>query len=106
MADRDARPLQSGAVPRRVVGTRSERLDDELLLYREQGSALVTLNAEASAVWELCDGCRSLAEIEALLAAAFPEAGERIRGDLRTAVAQLVGQGVLEIVEPGRQRPT
>lgn len=80
-------------------GLRHEQLDDELLLYREETARVVALNPTASLIWELCDGRRSLGEIETLLRGAFPEAADRIPGELAAAVEHLLGEQVLEVSE-------
>ena len=40
-------------------------LDDNVALYDEVGQLLILLNTSAAAVWELCDGTRTLDEIGA-----------------------------------------
>ena len=85
-------------IPTVVEGTHSEQLDNELLLYFEEGTVVVALNPEACLVWRLCDGKRNLGEIEVLLSEAYPDAEDRIPVELREAIGELVEGGVIELV--------
>ena len=86
-------------IPTVADGTRSEQLDDELLLYFEEGTLVVALNAAATLVWGLCDGKRNLGEIEVVLSEAYPGAKDRIAVDLKESIGALVESGVLELVD-------
>lgn len=85
--------------PRPVSGLRSELLDDELLLYHAERTRVIALNSTASLIWSLCNGGRSLAEVEKLLVDAYPEAASRIPADVEQAVKLLVEEGALELSE-------
>lgn len=85
--------------PRRAAGLRTELLDDELLLYHAERTRVIALNPTASLIWSLCDGGRSLAEVERLLVDAYPEAASRIPVEVEQAVKLLVEEGALELSE-------
>ncbi len=91
--------MNSTDIPKAAEGTRSELLDDELLLYFEEETRIVALNPSATLIWSLCDGKRSLGEIEKLLSDAYPDAADRIPGEIEEAIQELVDGGALEITE-------
>jgi hypothetical protein len=84
-----AEPPSSQIVPRRAAGVLECQLSEELLLYLPGGSAAVALNASARAVWELCDGRRSLGAIAADLAQRFDAPADEIPAAVRDAVLEL-----------------
>ena len=84
--------------PRPVEGYAQERLGHEVLLYHPGRTTVLYLNPAAHLVWQLCDGMRSVRDIQALLAAAYPDAGRDIAGDVGEALARLSGFGAV-IVE-------
>jgi len=89
--------MRRSAIPRRKAGYTSADLDGEFMLYsRGEGKALY-LNETASLVWKLCDGRRTVDEIDSLLKDAYPDASE-LSGDLDAAFGILVAQGAVEIL--------
>ena len=80
---------------RRVDGYRIEKLDDELLLYNPAQARVIALNESAALVWQLCDGTRSPAEIVALIAGAYPEAGS-VAADIEELLSTLRRAGAVE----------
>lgn len=90
--------MRPSDIPTVVAGTRTDELDDELLVYAEHGNSVITLNPLATVVWGLCDGTRDIEEIEAVLAGAYPEAGDRIPRDVADTIRELVERKVLELV--------
>ncbi len=78
-------------------------LDDNLAVHDEVGQLMILLNRSAAAVWELCDGTRTLDE----LVRALPEAHgasdadvEVIGEDVRLTVHKLADLGL--VVDAGR----
>jgi hypothetical protein len=55
----------------------------------------VHLNETAALVWELCNGTRTVGQIEDLLREAYPEAHERIVTDVGQALRRLDESGAL-----------
>ena len=88
MNDSEKLPLPSD-IPRRAPGFLLEELDDELLLFNPDDGRLLELNSTAALVWQLCDGARRVAEIDALLAAAYPESAADIAQELPHTLANL-----------------
>lgn len=87
--------MNSTAVPAPAPGYVLEELDGELLLFEPQSGRIVQTNATAALVWGLCDGRRTLAEITALLAAAYPAQAVEVAADVPRVAAELLELGVL-----------
>lgn len=75
------------AGPLRAEGFAVEELDGELLLFSPAHGRVIALNQPAALVWSLCDGTRTIEEIGALIASAYPEAAAEIPGDVAQIVA-------------------
>ena len=72
-----------------------ERVDDEVVVYNRNTDAYYTLNATATAVWDLSDGSHTLSSLVAALAEQFSiEAGE-IEDDVKAIVAEFTEAGLL-----------
>ena len=89
--------MNTDSVLRAPGGVRTEILEDELLLYHEEKTNVIALNATASLIWQLCDGKRNLGSIESLLTRSYPEAAERIPLEIAEAIEHLVRDGALEL---------
>lgn len=57
-------------------------MDEELLLFQPAEGRVLYCNQTAGLVWRLCDGERTVGEIVALLAEAYPEAGDALPADV------------------------
>jgi hypothetical protein len=90
--------MDENARPRRQRDYRLERLGDELLLYHPGRTKLLYCNPTASVVWQLCDGTRTVAEIVAVLVAAYPEAAADIPDDVAGALRTFYAHGALELL--------
>ena len=88
-------PPSGHMVPRRMDGILECELSGELLLHVPGGSAAVTLNASARAVWELCDGHRSLEIIGRELTRRFDATPGEIPAAVREAVLELARRQLL-----------
>jgi len=91
-----------GARPARRDGAATVPLDDNVALYDEVGQLMILLNPSAAAVWELCDGTRTLDEIGHALAEAHGATGADaavIGDDVRLTVHKLADLGL--VVEAG-----
>ena len=84
----DETPGLLGAIPARSDQFVLEELDGDLLLFNPQNGRLLELNSTAALVWQLCDGARSVAEIEALLAGLYPDAAGSISHELPAILRQ------------------
>lgn len=74
---------------------RALELDGDVSLFDTATQQALLLNATASDVWRLLDGQHTLDEIVRLLAAAYEQAAEDIRGDVERTVATLTDAGFL-----------
>ncbi|HXX91454.1 MAG TPA: PqqD family peptide modification chaperone [Acidimicrobiales bacterium] len=72
-------------------------VDDSLFVYDEGDRRFFVLNASAAAVYERCDGSRTLDAIAAALAEEHPDAPS-VAEDVRDAVDGLVELGLVAIV--------
>lgn len=83
--------------PARVPEVREHLLGDELLLHAPGLEAAHALNPSARAIWELCDGRRTLSEICDVLSADVGRTAAELASDVRAAVVELARLGVVTI---------
>ena len=86
------------ARPARRDGAAAVPLDDNVAVYDEVGQLMILLNTSAAAVWELCDGTRTLDEIGRALAGAHGATGADaalIGDDVRLTVHKLADLGLV-----------
>ncbi len=88
-------------VPRRSPEVLEEEFDGELVLCEPVREQVVLLNETGAAVWELCDGSLSVAEIVALLADQTGAERETVAADVAAFVEDLVARGFLALEEAG-----
>lgn len=94
----DARPL-------RTRGFRLDRRGERLFLSDGDGSHVCRLNESAAAVWELCDGRTTVAEmVDAVCLACNVDRADAI-DDLRRVVTELVAGGLVEWPDGGDATP-
>jgi hypothetical protein len=75
---------------------------EEMLLYSSKSETAYSLNPSARAIWELCDGQRTLVDISQELSRTFDRSPEELLPDVQTAVVQMEQLGLLEPEEtPG-----
>ena len=87
---------QAPAKPRRRSDVVCQAAGDETLLYDPIGDTVHVLNSTALAVWELCDGLHTPAEIEAALRVRFTGTeGLDLSGDVQTTLARFQAEGLL-----------
>ena len=72
-----------------------ERVDDEVVVYNRETDSYYTLNATATAVWDLSTGDHTLDEIVALLADEFATEVDTIRQDVADIVTEFTEAGLL-----------
>ena len=83
--------------PRRAPGLVECELPEELLLHRPGGSLVLSLNATARAVWELCDGRRSIEAIALDLTRRFQAPAGEILAAVERVVQELADQGLIQL---------
>lgn len=85
--------------PRRLPHVREYELGDELLVYSGQDRTVVSLNPFARAVWELCNGRRSLMQIHRRLERSLGSAPARLFLDVESTVTRFVNEGLVDLDE-------
>lgn len=88
--------MDASSRPRLLENLRTEPLERRVLVYDPNGGMVVELNATAGLVVQLCDGSRTVPEITAVLAEAFPQSAADVTDEVPTIVDQLVEGAVLE----------
>lgn len=83
--------------PCRRKGVREGRLLGSVFLDIPGRSDTVSLNASSAAIWECCDGNRSLAEINQALEARFAMPPGSLQADVRAAIERFEGLGALKL---------
>ena len=92
-----AESISLNDVPHTGSGFRLEEFDGELVLYHSTSTQVVYLNETAALVWRLCDGSRSVETICTLLKEAYPETARQIKGDVTTALTELIHASALTL---------
>jgi hypothetical protein len=91
--------------PRRKA-LKEHQVWDEILLYAPEQDAAFSLNSSAKAIWELCDGRRSLADICQLLGERFDCPSDTLLSDVKNAILQLQKLGLVELEESFSATPS
>ncbi len=91
LVDQTNIPLQTGDY-------KVEDFGDNIVLYNHKTTQTTYLNDSASLVWRLCNGSRTIEEIETLLAGAYPSMSSQIKNDLLSVVTKLVNCGAIELI--------
>ena len=89
--------VDTRAVPSHAAGVFEQPLDDDLLLVTDLRPDGLTLNPSARAVWELCDGHRTVEDIARELGVAIDMATSELLPHVQSAVSQLTTARVLEV---------
>ncbi len=84
------------AIPRRRNDVMESHVGDEFMLQQLGSEQEFWLNRSGRLIWELCDGTRTLAQIEVELAARFSDPDRTLQSDVRATIEQLCQAGVLE----------
>ncbi len=86
MTDQDFRP-------RRRPDIRTEPVGGELVLYDAAGGRAGYLNSSAAAIWALCDGERSVAQIAEYLTREV--GGDRVASDVIATIERFKSNDIL-----------
>jgi Coenzyme PQQ synthesis protein D (PqqD) len=92
--------------PCRASGLVECDVRDELLVYAPEREIVVSLNPSGRAIWELCRGERTVAEIAEALADRLSVPAEALLPDVLDAVRRLQSLGVLRLAGPSVAPPT
>lgn len=90
-------PDAGAAVPRQCQDVLESRVGDELMLQLKGSEQGFWLNDFGRLIWELCDGTRTIDQIENELAAKFADPNGDLHSDLRSTIDHLRQVGVLEV---------
>lgn len=82
--------------PRPLAGLVECPVQDELLLYDPRSQRAVALNVSARAIWALCDGRHSAADMAVALGECVGLPPDALAGDVDRAIAALRDAGCLE----------
>jgi hypothetical protein len=77
-------------------------VDDALFLYDAKTRRFFRLNASARAVYERCDGIRTLSAIADELAALYPDDAAGVRRDVTDTATDLLELGLVGPASPGQ----
>lgn len=92
-------PVSDATRPRQAAGVREFPLGDaEMLLMSEGRQVVHTLNASAWAVWDLCDGTRTVVAIAEEVGALLKRPPAELLDDIRATVQQLGSLALLDAV--------
>ena len=83
--------------PRHALGVREARILDRMLLEIPRRSEPLHLNSSAAAIWEMCDGERSLGDITDVLQERYEAPREFLIPDIDRAIRQLQYDGAIRI---------
>jgi pyrroloquinoline quinone biosynthesis protein D len=87
--------MTNGAEPimgerlRRQESVITQQVEEQTILLRADDGGYYAVDEVGAAVWGLCDGNRSVAEIVAALSAEFDASEETIRGDVLEFIEDL-----------------
>ncbi len=81
--------------PRRTGSGDVHRFDKGAVVTGSRATRAVALNPTALALWELCDGDTTVAEMVDAVCELFAIGSEQARGDVESALAQMQAAGVI-----------
>jgi hypothetical protein len=82
--------------PKRLSSVKEYSLREEMLLYSPKTEMAFALNCSAQAIWELCDGKRTIVEIGEELGRRFDCSDSELLNDIENSVNQFTNHGLLE----------
>jgi hypothetical protein len=86
--------------PSQNPGVVTSEVLDELVAYSPASSQAVSLNVSARAIWELCDGARTVDDICNELSNLAGMPPEALRPDVQAAIDQMRDLGLLVASRP------
>ncbi len=87
--------IDMSARPRRTTAVVPPSSEDGSMIVTSAAGTAVSLNATAAALWLLCDGETSVAEIVTAATSFFVAPADTISGDVAQALDALAAQGLL-----------
>lgn len=89
--------LDGATRPKPKADIRAETFAEEVLLYHPLRTTAIRLNETAAAIWQLCDGRRTVGQIVEELTRRYPEAADRLSGDVIDTLLLLGEQDAVEL---------
>ena len=87
--------ISGDSVPIQVSGVLDYRLAEEMVVYDPVRSQAASLNGTARALWDLCDGSRSVHMLCDEIVKRFDVSHEEASSQVQSAVEQLCELGLL-----------
>ena len=75
------------------------RIEDEVVLIKDDGLAVHVLNKTAAIIWEMCDGENAIEKIAATLCERFDISPDEAISDVKDTINKLENVGLLKLVE-------
>jgi uncharacterized protein YaiI (UPF0178 family) len=72
------------------------KIDDEIVIIKDDGLAVHVLNKTAARIWEMCGGDFGPDEIAAKLCERYEVSLEKASTDVRNTVAKMMAKGLLK----------
>ena len=76
---------------------KTEKFDNEVLLYTISGTKVISLNETAYLVYQLCNGEQTIDEMIDMLIDAYPDQKEEIREHIISAINTMIDNGVIRL---------
>lgn len=92
--------------PKRRADVLLATLDDETLLFRPERMTALALNATATAIWQLCDGERTIAQIVERLQQAYPDEWAQMPAEVEAGLRTLSSHAVIALPRLGPSAAT
>jgi hypothetical protein len=89
--------MQLTKIPARKSGVSMEEMDGDLILFNPASEKVLYFNPSAAVVWQLCDGTRSVGEIAAILAEAYPDAAEKMQEQVSAVVETFAAHEAIDL---------
>jgi hypothetical protein len=70
---------------------------DELVIYAPDQEQAISLNASAKAIWDLCDGQQTIAEMTETLGSQFNTSEADLLADIQATVDQFAELGLVKL---------
>jgi hypothetical protein len=85
-------------VPVQDPHVEAEVIDNEVVLYHPRLASALYLNPTAALIWGLCDGKRSIREIQGIIENSYPDAvSTELLNDILASLASLQKSGVISV---------
>jgi hypothetical protein len=88
--------IEASYRPRRRREVLSQQVSGTVVLLDPRGGSYFRLNGVGGAVWDLCDGTLTVAELVRGVSERFHQPEEAVDEDVRRFVMELAGESLLE----------